>query len=150
MVAEFQHGLSASMSYSSRVTLSLPAALAAIWLRLGVPSAAGWANRCWARHGRVGDRVHVRDSELGPLGDPGEPVPRRRRGGARQVRGRSSRISHLAPKIRAASTSSCARFEAAPRAAQAARRTTSATSIGLFEQTSPHYGEIWYELDGRR
>src|SRR5262245_318178 len=26
----------------------------------------------------------------------------------------------------------------------------SATSIGLFEQTSPHYGEIWYELDGRR
>ena len=26
----------------------------------------------------------------------------------------------------------------------------SATSIGLFEQTSPHYGEIWYELGGRR
>jgi hypothetical protein len=26
----------------------------------------------------------------------------------------------------------------------------SATSIGLFEQTSPHYGEVWYELGGRR
>jgi hypothetical protein len=26
----------------------------------------------------------------------------------------------------------------------------SATSIGLFEQTSEHYGEIWYELDGRK
>ena len=26
----------------------------------------------------------------------------------------------------------------------------SATSIGLFEQTAPHYGEIWYELGGRR
>ena len=26
----------------------------------------------------------------------------------------------------------------------------SATSIGLFEQTRPHYGEIWYELRGRR
>lgn len=26
----------------------------------------------------------------------------------------------------------------------------SATSIGLFEQTSSHYGEIWYELGGRR
>ena len=26
----------------------------------------------------------------------------------------------------------------------------SATSIGLFEQTAPHYGEIWYELAGRR
>ena len=26
----------------------------------------------------------------------------------------------------------------------------SATSIGLFEQTSAHYGEIWYELGGRR
>jgi hypothetical protein len=26
----------------------------------------------------------------------------------------------------------------------------SATSIGLFEQTSAHYGEIWYELNGRR
>jgi hypothetical protein len=26
----------------------------------------------------------------------------------------------------------------------------SATSIGLFEQTRPHYGEIWYELGGRR
>jgi hypothetical protein len=29
-------------------------------------------------------------------------------------------------------------------------RYVSATSIGLFEQTSPHYGEIWYELNGRR
>jgi ABC-type transport system involved in multi-copper enzyme maturation permease subunit len=28
-------------------------------------------------------------------------------------------------------------------------RYVSATSIGLFEQTSPHYGEIWYDLDGR-
>ena len=26
----------------------------------------------------------------------------------------------------------------------------SATSTGLFEQTSPHYGEIWYELAGRK
>jgi len=26
----------------------------------------------------------------------------------------------------------------------------SATSIGLFEQTSAHYGEIWYEMGGRR
>jgi ABC-2 type transport system permease protein len=26
----------------------------------------------------------------------------------------------------------------------------SATSIGLFEQTSAHYGEIWYELGGRK
>jgi hypothetical protein len=25
----------------------------------------------------------------------------------------------------------------------------SATSIGIFEQTTAHYGEIWYELDGR-
>ena len=29
-------------------------------------------------------------------------------------------------------------------------RYVSATSIGLFEQTSPHYGEIWYEIGGRR
>ena len=29
-------------------------------------------------------------------------------------------------------------------------RYVSATSIGLFEQTSPHYGEIWYELGSRR
>jgi len=29
-------------------------------------------------------------------------------------------------------------------------RYVSATSIGLFEQTSPHYGEIWYEIAGRR
>jgi hypothetical protein len=26
----------------------------------------------------------------------------------------------------------------------------SATSIGLFEQTNAGYGEIWYELNGRR
>ena len=26
----------------------------------------------------------------------------------------------------------------------------SATSTGLFEQTSPHYGEIWYELAGKK
>ncbi len=29
-------------------------------------------------------------------------------------------------------------------------RYVSATSIGLFEQSSAGYGEIWYELDGRR
>lgn len=29
-------------------------------------------------------------------------------------------------------------------------RYISATSIGLFEQTAPHYGEIWYELGGRK
>ncbi len=29
-------------------------------------------------------------------------------------------------------------------------RYVSATSIGLFEQTAPHYGEIFYDLDGRR
>ncbi len=26
----------------------------------------------------------------------------------------------------------------------------SATSIGLFEQTREHYGEVWYELGGRK
>ena len=26
----------------------------------------------------------------------------------------------------------------------------SATSIGLFEQTAPHYGEIWYEPGGKK
>jgi hypothetical protein len=26
----------------------------------------------------------------------------------------------------------------------------SATSIGLFEQNTPHYGEIWYELGGKK
>jgi hypothetical protein len=26
----------------------------------------------------------------------------------------------------------------------------SATSIGLFEQTNEHYGEIWYEMEGRK
>jgi hypothetical protein len=26
----------------------------------------------------------------------------------------------------------------------------SSSTIGLFEQTAPHYGEIWYELGGRR
>jgi len=25
-----------------------------------------------------------------------------------------------------------------------------ATTTGLFEQTAAHYGEIWYDLDGRR
>jgi hypothetical protein len=29
-------------------------------------------------------------------------------------------------------------------------RYVSSTSIGMFEQTSQHYGEIWYELGGRR
>ena len=29
-------------------------------------------------------------------------------------------------------------------------RYVSATSIGLFEQANAHYGEIWYDLGGRR
>jgi MYXO-CTERM domain-containing protein len=29
-------------------------------------------------------------------------------------------------------------------------RYVSSTTIGLFEQASEHYGEIWYELGGRR
>ena len=35
-------------------------------------------------------------------------------------------------------------------AGAAGAATSSATSIGLFEQTAPHYGEIWYELGGSR
>jgi len=33
---------------------------------------------------------------------------------------------------------------------QAQVRYVSATSIGIFEQTSQHYGEIWYDLGGKR
>jgi hypothetical protein len=29
-------------------------------------------------------------------------------------------------------------------------RYESSTSVGLFEQTAPHYGEIWYELGGKK
>ena len=91
--------------------------------------------------------------ELGPLREPVNSFRvRRRRGAARDPRAAAHRG---APGGRG----SAARRSRAPRLAKLRRmmprrrRSTyvsASTSTGLFEQTREHYGEIWYELDGRR
>jgi hypothetical protein len=69
----------------------------------------------------------------------------------RQIRGTLRVEAHLAPE-------DPRRVDLEHRALSKLRRTiptlqveyVSSTSIGLFEQASAHYGEIWYELNGRR
>ena len=155
MVAEFQHGLiRLDVVLIALALVAAGTALAAIWLRLGVAVRRRVFESVGAAGGgRGGDhRVHVRDRQLGHVRKPRQLVPRGGRSGAASRSAAPLRIeAHLAPE-------DPRRSDLEHRALSKLRRVmpklqvqyVSATSIGLFEQTSPHYGEIWYELDGRK
>ena len=154
MVAEFQHGLVRLDVTLVAVALAASGlSVAAIWLRIGVAvrrrvwesvalaaltaacvTAASFATASW-------DLSEARANSF----------PRAAEAALRQITGPLRIEVHLAPE-------DPRRFDFDHRALKKLKRVLpsvdvqyfSATSIGLFEQTSPHYGEIWYDLGGRR
>jgi hypothetical protein len=154
MVAEFQHGLLRLDVALIDVLLILTGlALAACWMRLGVPverrvaesvgigvlAACGIA-ACMFVHGSW-DSSEARSNSF----------PEADEQALSRIRGPLRIEAHLAPE-------DPRRLDLEHRALSKLRRVmpsvevryVSSTSIGLFEQTRPGYGEIWFDLGGRR
>ena len=155
MVAEFQHGLVRLDTVLIALVLILTGlALAAIWMRLGIavqPPGVRIDRHRPARGGRD-FRVHVSATRVGTrrrAEATRSPRPTNRRSGRSTRRCASRRIWRR--RIRGGSIWSITRFRSCGASCRSCRcEYVSATSIGLFEQTSAGYGEIWYELGGRR
>ena len=154
MVAEFQHGLVRLDVVLATVALVLTGlALASIWLRLGVAVrrrvaesialgalaattiiASSFATISW-------DTSEARSNSFA---EPDEQV-------LKHIRTPLRIEAHLAPE-------DPRRSDLERRALSKLRRVmptlsvdyVSATSIGIFEQTSAHYGEVWYDLGGHK
>ena len=154
MVAEFQHGLirlSVVLVALALIVAGLGAA--AVWMRLGIPIVrrvnqsiaialvaavvvfvCTYARGSWDTSESRGNSFAEADEEA-----------------LRQIRTPLHIEAHLAPE-------DPRRSDLERQALSKLRRVmpdvtveyVSATSIGLFEQTSAHYGEIWYDLGGRK
>ena len=154
MVAEFQHGLVRADVVLIALTLVLTGlTLAAIWLRLGKTvhrrvyesiALAVIATIMTLGFTRIHTSFDSSENRMNSFPEPDEAA-------IRQIREPLRIIVHLAPE-------DPRRSDLDRRAISKLRRImpnldveyVSATSIGLFEQTSEHYGEIWYEFDGRK
>ena len=154
MVAAFQHGLVRLDAVLVALTfVSLGLALAAIWMRLGVAT----ARRAYESAAAAGIAAAVvvactfvtpswdwSENRMNSFSAADEAV-------LRHIPGRLRIEAHFAPE-------DPRRADLEHRALSKLRRVmprvqidyVSATSIGLFEQTTEHYGEIWYDLNGRR
>ena len=154
MVADFQHGLvRLDVVLIALVLIGGGLVFAALWSRLGVAPrrrvqesvalgaavaavvlAATFATVSW----------DLSESRANSFPEADETV-------LRQIGGPLAIEAHLAPE-------DPRRFDLEHRALSKLRRVIpnvqvryiSATSIGLFEQSAPHYGEVWYDLAGRR
>ena len=154
MVTQFQHGLvRLDVVLLAIAFMATGLALAAIWIRLGtalrrrVYESAGviaatmlviwactFANASW----------DTSENRMNSFSRSDEQA-------LRQIRPPLYIEAHLAPE-------DPRRFDFEHRAISKLRRIlpklyvqyVSSTSIGLFEQTNPHYGEIWYELGGQK
>src|SRR5262245_26244837 len=154
MVAAFQHGLARlDVVLIALILIGAGLILAAIWLRLGEPlwrrayeslalaamTAAAvlvctLVTPSWdTSENRANSFTEADEETLARIGAPltiqvhlAPEDPRRVDLDHRAL----SKLRRVMPKVRV--------------------RYVSATSIGLFEQPSPHYGEIWYDLGGRQ
>ncbi len=154
MVAEFQHGLVRLATVLVACALTATGLVfAAIWLRLGVTI----RRRTWesAALGTVAVVVVLAAARVTPSWDLSEnranSFSRADEAALGRIRVPLRIVAHLAPE-------DPRRFDLERHVIKKLRRVlptlevqyVSATSIGLFEQTNPHYGEIWYDLGGRR
>ena len=154
MVAGFQQGLIRLDVVLIAVALIVSGlALSAIWLRLGVSEGRrvaesfGVAAALWVAIFACAFATASWDTSENRMNSfsPGDEHA------LRQIHDPLRIEAHLAPE-------DPRRVDLEHRALSKLRRImprlqveyVSATSIGLFEQTSAHYGEIWYELGGRR
>jgi len=154
MVAEFQHGLIRLDVVLIALTLvGAGLALSAIWMRLGIAV----RRRVYesAALGAAAAAVIFACAFVRPSWDTSEnranSFSEADEAALAQIHGPLRIEAHLAPE-------DPRRFDLEHQALSKLRRAVprvdvqyvSATSIGLFEQSSPHYGEIWYELGGRK
>ena len=154
MVAEFQHGLvRLDVALTAVAFAAAGLVLAAIWMRIGTPirrrvhESAALA----AATAAVVFACTFATASWDLSESRGNSFSRADEAALRQLDKPLRLEVHLAPE-------DPRRFDLETRAISKLRRTVpslqvryvSATSTGLFEQTSAHYGEIWYELAGRK
>jgi ABC-2 type transport system permease protein len=154
MVAEFQHGLiRLDVLLAALLLIALGLVLATIWMRLGISvrrrtgesiAAGAAALVLIAGCTRVNRSVDLSENRMNSFSPADEAL-------LRSIRQPLRIVAHLAPE-------DPRRVDLERRAVSKLRRAIprleveyrSNTTTGLFEQTNPHYGEIWYELGGRR
>jgi hypothetical protein len=154
MVAEFQHGLvRADVVLIALALVACGLSIAAIWMRLGVAVQRRALESIAA--GVAAAVVIVACSFVRASADTSEnrmnSFSERDEQALRQIHAPLKIEAHLAPE-------DPRRVDLERRALSKLRRVmpdltveyVSSTSIGLFEQTAPHYGEIWYDLGGKR
>jgi len=154
MVGEFQHGLVRLDAVLVACTLiALGCGLGAIWMRLGVTERRRVGESLTA--GVVALVAIVVFARVTPSWDASEALAnsfsRPDETTLARIPGPLRIDVHLAPE-------DPRRVDLEQRALSKLRRVrpdvqvryTAASSTGLFEQTSEHYGEIWYELSDRK
>jgi ABC-2 type transport system permease protein len=154
MVAEFQHGLVRLDAVLVACTLMLAGlAFAAVWMRLGVAVRRRVFESIAI--GVVAVAAMLVSTRATPSWDTSEnranSFSEADEEALSRVRGPLRIEAHLAPE-------DPRRVDLERQSLSKLRRVlpgtqvnyVSSTSIGLFEQTAEHYGEIWYELGGRR
>lgn len=154
MVAEFQHGLiRLDVVLVASAIFVAGLALAAIWTRLGVPvrrrlsesvAVAAFAAAVVFAAGFAGSSWDTSEARGNSFSNADESA-------LKQIKSPLRIEAHLAAE-------DPRRVDLERKAFTKLRRTmrrvevtyVAATTTGLFEQTAAHYGEIWYDLDGRR
>jgi len=154
MVAEFQHGLLRLDTLLIAVVLILTGlSVAALWMRLGT----GVIRRAYESAGVVVLAAGCIFASM--LVTPNWDTSEARSNSFSEADEQALRQIHEPLKIEAhLAQEDPRRLDLERRALSKLRRImpklevryVSATSIGLFEQTGAGYGEIWYELNGRR
>lgn len=154
MVAEFQHGLvRLDAVLVACVLIAAGLAFAAVWMRLGVAvrrrafesitiGAIAVAGTIIAT--RATSSWDVSENRANSFSEADEEA-------LSHIRGPLRIEAHLAqedPRRVDLERQSLSKLRRLMPAVQV--QYVSATSVGLFEQTAEHYGEVWYELDGRR
>ena len=154
MVAEFQHGLiRLDVVIAACTLIVLGLALGAVWMRLGVPVHRRIAESVLA--GVIAALTILAGTTATASWDTSESRGNSfSRGDETTLRSMTGPLSievHLAPE-------DPRRVDFEHRVLSKLRRVRpdlvvryqSATSIGLFEQTSAGYGEIWYDVQGKK
>ena len=154
MVAEFQRGLlRADIILAAACLIAFGMALASIWLRIG-DSISRRAQLSLIAAVGVGIAV-VASAAVTASWDTSESrrnsFSQAENTALRSITGDLRVEAHFAPEDPRRSDLERGGLRKLRRALPRVRvEYVSATSVGLFEQTADKYGEIWYELDGKK
>ena len=154
MVAEFQHGLiRLDVLLAAALLVTAGLALATVWMRLGV-AVRRRAYESVALGGVTAAAVFactfvnvnwdLSENRMNSFPEPDEEA-------LTQIHGPLRIEAHLAaqdPRRVDLERHALSKLRRIVRRVQVDY--VASTTTGLFEQTAQHYGEIWYELDGRR